>query len=65
LGDRTPDLRITSRKRAADDHHNWAGEAKAEFKTALAPAAVIVLMAITFLCNGVALFLRNRYHKRW
>jgi ABC-type phosphate transport system permease subunit len=38
---------------------------KAEFKTALAPAAIIVLMAITFLCNGVALFLRNRYDKRW
>jgi ABC-type phosphate transport system permease subunit len=43
----------------------WAGEAKAEFKTALAPAAIIVLMAITFLCNGVAVFLRNRYDKRW
>jgi ABC-type phosphate transport system permease subunit len=34
--------------------YNWAGEAKAEFKTALAPVAIIVLMAITFLCNGVA-----------
>ncbi len=44
---------------------NWAGEAKAEFKTALAPAAIIVLMAITFACNGVAVFLRNRYDKRW
>ena len=45
--------------------YNWAGEAKAEFKTALAPAAIIVLVAITFLCNGVAVFLRNRYDKRW
>ena len=45
--------------------YNWAGGAKAEFKTALAPAAIIVLMAITFLCNGVAVFLRNRYDKRW
>jgi ABC-type phosphate transport system permease subunit len=45
--------------------HNWAGEAKAEFKTALAPAAIIVLMPITFLCNGVAVFLRNRFDKRW
>ena len=45
--------------------YNWAGEAKAEFKTALAPAAIIVLMAITFLCNGVAVFLRNRYDKPW
>jgi hypothetical protein len=41
---------------AADDHHTWAGEAKAEFKTALAPAAIIALMAITFLSNGVAPF---------
>jgi phosphate transport system permease protein len=44
--------------------YNWAGEAKGEFNTALAPAAIIVLMAITFLCNGVAVFLRNRYDKR-
>jgi phosphate transport system permease protein len=45
--------------------YNWAGEAKAEFKTALAPATIIVLMAIMFFCNGVAVFLRNRYDKRW
>jgi ABC-type phosphate transport system permease subunit len=45
--------------------YKWAGDAKAEFKTALAPAAIIVLMAITFLCNAVAVFLRNRYGKRW
>ncbi len=44
---------------------NWAGEAKAEFKRELAPAAIMVLIAITFLCNGVAVFLRNRYDKRW
>jgi hypothetical protein len=44
--------------------HNWAGEAKAEFKTALAPAAIIVRMAITFLCNGWAPFLRNRHGER-
>ena len=44
--------------------YNWAGDAKAEFRTALAPVAMIVLMAITFLCNGVAVFLRNRYDKR-
>jgi ABC-type phosphate transport system permease subunit len=44
--------------------YNWAGEAKAEFKTALAPVAIIVLMAITFLCTVWAPFLRNRYGKR-
>jgi ABC-type phosphate transport system permease subunit len=45
--------------------YNWAGGAKAELKAALALAAIIVLVAITFLCNGVAAFLRNRYDKRW
>ncbi len=44
--------------------YNWAGEAKAEFKAALALAAIIVLVAITFLRNGVAVFLRNRDDKR-
>jgi ABC-type phosphate transport system permease subunit len=44
--------------------YKWAGDAKAEFKTALAPAAIIVLMAITFLCTVWAPFLRNRYGKR-
>jgi hypothetical protein len=44
--------------------YNWAGEVKAEFKTVLAPAAIMVLVAITLLCNGVAGFLRNRYDKR-
>jgi len=43
--------------------YNRASEAKAEFKAALAPAAIIVLVAITFLCHGV--FLGNRYDKRW
>ena len=109
MGNRTPDLRLASRKREVHQRscaawrcsptcapvherpvprllgwllrlieqlqgrftalpmiiYNWAGEAKAEFKTALAPAAIIVLMAITFLCDGVAVLLRNRYDKRW
>jgi ABC-type phosphate transport system permease subunit len=45
--------------------YHWAGEAKAEFKAALALAAIIVLVAITFLYNAVAVFLRNRHDKRW
>ena len=36
--------------------YNWADEAKAELNTVLAPAAI----PITFLCNGVALFVRKR-----
>ena len=41
--------------------YNWADEAKAELNTVLAPAAI----PITFLCNGVALFVRKRSDKRW
>jgi hypothetical protein len=44
--------------------YKWAGDAKAEFKTALAPTAINVLMAITFLCTVWAPFLRNHYGKR-
>jgi phosphate transport system permease protein len=40
---------------------NWAGEAKAEFKSQLAPAAILVLLAVTVLCNATAVLLRNRY----
>ena len=42
---------------------NWAGEAKAEFKSALAPAAILVLLAVTVLCNAAAVLLRNRYDR--
>ena len=44
---------------------NWAGEAKSEFKRELAPAAIMVLMAVTFACNAIAVLLRNRYDKTW
>ena len=33
--------------------YNWAGRREGGVQTALAPAAIIVLMAITFRCNGV------------
>jgi phosphate transport system permease protein len=41
----------------------WAGESKAEFKTALAPAAIIVLLGVTLLCNLIAVLLRARYER--
>jgi ABC-type phosphate transport system permease subunit len=44
---------------------NWAGQAKSEFKRELAPAAIMVLMAVTFACNAIAVLLRNRYDKTW
>jgi phosphate transport system permease protein len=43
--------------------YNWAGEAKAEFKEELAPAAIMVLLGVTLLCNAAAVLLRNRYDK--
>jgi phosphate transport system permease protein len=44
---------------------NWVGEAQREFKLELAPAAIMVLLAITLLFNIVAVLLRNRYDKTW
>jgi phosphate transport system permease protein len=43
--------------------YNWAGEAKSAFKLELAPAAIIVLLAITLLCNASAVILRARYER--
>lgn len=43
----------------------WATDAQAEFKRGLAPAAILVLLAITVLCNLTAILLRNRYEKKW
>lgn len=35
------------------------------FRDHLAPAAIMVLLAVTLLCNAVAVVLRNRFEKRW
>jgi len=39
----------------------FARQAKPEFKNELAPAAILVLLAVTLLCNAVAVLLRARY----
>ena len=44
--------------------YTWARQAKPAFKTELASAAILVLLAITVLCNLGAVLLRNRYEKR-
>jgi phosphate transport system permease protein len=44
--------------------YNWTKLPNPEFK-ALAAAAIIVLLAIVLLLNAGAIFLRNRYQKRW
>jgi len=44
--------------------YNWTKLPNAEFKD-LAAAAIIVLLAIILLLNGAAIWLRNRYQKKW
>lgn len=42
---------------------NWVSRPQAAFVTNAA-AAIIVLLAITFLMNGIAIYLRNRWQKK-
>ena len=42
----------------------WVSDPQTEFKT-LAAAAIIVLMAILLAMNAVAIWLRNKYEKKW
>jgi phosphate transport system permease protein len=42
----------------------WAAEAQQEFKD-LAASAIIVLMAILLAMNAFAIWLRNKYQRRW
>jgi phosphate transport system permease protein len=42
----------------------WSKQPQEEFR-ALAAAAIVVLLAVTLLANGIAVFLRNRYERTW
>jgi phosphate transport system permease protein len=42
---------------------NWISRPEAEFATNAA-AAIIILLIITFLMNGIAIYLRNRWQKK-
>ena len=42
----------------------WTADAQDEFHT-LAAAAIIVLMVILLAMNAVAIWLRNKYEKKW
>ena len=44
--------------------YNWTKQPQDEFKL-LAAAAIIVLLVILLMLNALAIFLRNRYQKRW
>jgi phosphate transport system permease protein len=43
---------------------NWISQPQEEFKD-LAAAGMIVLLGILLLLNAVAIWLRNRYEKKW
>lgn len=43
---------------------NWISQSREEFHV-LASAAIVILLAILLLMNSVAIWLRNRYQKRW
>ncbi|WP_103517216.1 phosphate ABC transporter permease PstA [Streptomyces sp. SM10] len=43
---------------------NWISQSRSEF-TALASAAIVVLLVILLAMNSVAIWLRNRYSRRW
>lgn len=43
---------------------SWAKQPQEEFK-ALTAAAIVVLLAVVLIINAIAIFLRNRYERRW
>jgi phosphate transport system permease protein len=43
---------------------DWARKPQDEFR-ALTSAAILVLLAITILANAIAIYLRNRFDRRW
>jgi ABC-type phosphate transport system permease subunit len=43
---------------------NMSAEAQAAYKTAAA-ASIIVLLAMVLLLNGLAIYIRNHFQRRW
>jgi phosphate transport system permease protein len=43
---------------------DWARKPQEEFR-ALTSAAILVLLAVTIMANAIAIYLRNRYDRRW
>ena len=43
---------------------SWISESQEEFRV-LAAAAIVVLLAILLLMNGTAIYVRNRYQRKW
>jgi phosphate transport system permease protein len=44
--------------------YNWISQSRPEFET-LASAAIVILLVLLLLMNSIAIFLRNKFQKRW
>ena len=44
---------------------SWSRQPTEGFQDALAPAAIVVLLAVLFLANTTAILLRNKYERKW
>ena len=44
--------------------YDWTGRPEREF-TDLAAAAIVVMMVVLLIVNGLAIYLRNRYERKW
>jgi len=44
--------------------YNWISQSREEF-TVLASAAIVLLLVILLAMNSIAIFIRNKYQKRW
>jgi phosphate transport system permease protein len=45
--------------------YDWSRKPQADFRLELAPAAIVVLLAVTLLANAIAIVLRNRFERAW
>ena len=44
--------------------YQWLSRPQEEFRT-LAAATIVMLLVLLMLMNGIAIFIRNRFQKRW
>jgi phosphate transport system permease protein len=45
--------------------YQWIARPQADFKDTLAASGIIVLLVIVLVMNAAAIFIRNRYQRRW
>ncbi len=44
---------------------SWSRQTDPSFLNTLAPAAIVVLLAVLFFINAVAIYFRNKFEKKW